>query len=184
MAAGKKAVVVALAAMVAAFPAFAQVTVAEAAPGEDLLLALPQGEELTDLELAAIHGERTDIELGGGGGGLGPILWWAAQKAWDVAKTGVVEFGRLVGELGKKVADLAVRGATFTAVKATQHPLVRDMTLGGVSGFVSSVVTAAKNDEPLTLKDVGFATLVGAGIGASTHGVVRGLEELARRGGP
>ncbi|MGC8817578.1 MAG: hypothetical protein ACP5PX_07285 [Candidatus Hadarchaeum sp.] len=52
MATWKKAVVVALAAMVAAFPAFAQVTVAE-----EVQSVLPAGEELPDTELLGAEGE-------------------------------------------------------------------------------------------------------------------------------
>ncbi|MBC7093156.1 hypothetical protein H5T53_04005 [Candidatus Bipolaricaulota bacterium] len=81
-----------------------------------------------------------------------------------MAKTGVLEFGRLVGELGKKVADLAVRGATFTA----QHPIATNLGLGVAGGVTSTVITSVATDQPITLKGIGIGVASGlAGAGGT-----------------
>ncbi|MBC7093436.1 hypothetical protein H5T53_05480 [Candidatus Bipolaricaulota bacterium] len=157
MAAGKKAVVVALAAVVAAFPAFAQVTVAKATPGEDLLLVLPQGEELTDLELAAIHGERTDIELGGGGGGL---LWLVVERA--------------LSYLQSKYADavnLAQRGITYVATKVVQHPVATDLTLSGTLGGLAGGLASEKETTAGKLTDAAKGVVLSLGTTLAGYGV-------------
>ena len=71
----------ALAAVVAAFPAFSQVTAGQTVLVEEPWIALPQGDELSDTELLAVDGEADPLTIVATG-----IVSGAISAVLDVAK--------------------------------------------------------------------------------------------------
>ncbi len=164
---------VALAAVVAVVPAFGQLAQAQAVP-------IPQGDLLCDDDLGAIEGEGVPGLLLG--------AWKAAKwivsvlvMAEAVVHRGCDKTIQLAGQAAAKIGDLTMRGVTLTAVKATEHPLVRDTLLGVGFGVAGSVVHAEIKNQPLTLTDVAIGVVTGGVFGAASRGIGRGLEELAKR---
>ncbi|MBC7093158.1 hypothetical protein H5T53_04015 [Candidatus Bipolaricaulota bacterium] len=170
MAAGKKAVVVALAAMVAAFPTFAQLSVVQAVP-------VPAGEELDDVELAKVEGEAAPLVAW-----LAPYIvkgaTWAIKAAKLAAGAGTVamttmqkgcqkavEVGTSLTLKGVSLVQQGVSLAQQGVSLAQQHPLAT-RTVG--SGIASATSTALSGG---SLQDVLVAGAAGMLGGATGHAV-------------
>ncbi len=153
MATWKKAVVVALAAVVGFVPMFACVSHAQAVPVNEAPVTLPVGDELSDAELLGVKGEQVEVVvasvlIGAAIGYAGHELSGEEDTAGKLARDiGLGALGGLVGYYGAPILGkglvLARRGLVEAARwTARVVPQVAAATADKALTFVSRVSDA------------------------------------------
>lgn len=138
MAAWKKTLVVALAAVVGVLPAFAQVSVVQAVPAREGPVTLPVGNELTNAELLEVQGEADPLT----------VLAAAVVNAGLFAATDLVvqaieiAFGRQ-SEIDLAPTGIAAGLGAITGPVLAPKPVVRIVRAAIVQGARWTARTAA-----------------------------------------
>jgi hypothetical protein len=154
MATWMKALAVASAAVVAVFPLFSQLAVAQAVP-------IPAGEELDEVELAKVEGEAAPVVIAK----VIKLLKMAAKAVATIGTTTTLTVQRGCEKVVEMGTNLTLKASFTATATATQHPLATRM-IG--SGIMSATFTAANQG---SLQDVLVAGASGMLGGAVGHGV-------------
>ena len=151
-----QALALALAAVVAVPPAFAQLSYAQAVP-------IPAGEELDDAELATVAGEGVKLVF------LAKLALktvrvarWVKLAATTATLTATTTMQRGCERAVEVARTLPLRGLSFTS----QHPLATNISVGAVGGGLTGGLLSGADTTLGKVRDAGISAFAGGFTGA------------------